>query len=456
MTMGLSTEPLDDRTRFARWGSIATLSTRGVTVATSLVLLSVLARRLAPEEFGLFAVLTSIVMLSGSMDFGLANGLRNRLASLVADSSESDTARRYCYAAIYVLAALAVVVVAAIAASASVIPWAWLFNIESHEFAQAARWGLPVVFGLMSMNVPLLVGGAGLYAYQESHRKALYDGATAVAAALLAAGMALTGAGFNAICMIYFGAYTAGGLLGLIVFLVGRRWRPLVLSGSEIADCVRQLLASSVSFWLLSLSAAVLVAAGPFMAGRTIGLEAAGHFGLVQRLFMFLITVQQAILLPFWSAFTHAAASSDWQWVRNTLRWLVVKTVGGVAVAAVTLVMSAELILRIWAGRSLQVSTLAGLMAVWAIVYAWTSVYSVCLNGLGRLKGQVVCSCLGAVLVPVMCEYLGPRFGTTGIAIPLIVGLLPLAILAPLEYLEVLRAQSETDSVEPAARPSPI
>src|SRR3990172_4377740 len=99
--------PADSRTKNAIAGSGAMMLARLVTMVASYLLVAILARYLSRSEFGLYAVLTSYMALTGGLDFGFGNGLRNKLVVLGCLENGGDTqARQYFLSALYALSLL--------------------------------------------------------------------------------------------------------------------------------------------------------------------------------------------------------------------------------------------------------------------------------------------------------------------------------------------------------------
>lgn len=443
---------VNDRARTAWLGGAMTLIARVITIGTSFISISILARTLSREEFGLFAVLTSLVAVTGAMDFGLSNGLRNKLVVLAADPGADDLAKRYCLATFYALAIPAVALAVTLFVVSPAMPWSRIFNIQSSSLQLSATWGLPTVVAIMMLNIPLLVGGAGLYAYQESHWRAVWDGVSGVVAATVVTLVAWSHASVYVVCAAYFGTYAVGATGGLVTFLWRRRWRPTGVSAHQMATCVRDLAGLSASFWLLSMSAAGVTGFGTLVAGHSLGLADAGDFNVVQRIFLLLITCQQAVLLPFWSAFTHAQVTADWDWVRRSLRNLAIGTVVAVAAGGTVLAFFVEPLLHFWVGRSIRMGAVPAMFVGWIVLFSWGSVYGVCLNGLGRVVGQLRRTCLGAVITLGSSYHFASALGAGGIVMAMILGVIPLAILNPWECYRVLDAnQSKTGLRKPWA-----
>jgi O-antigen/teichoic acid export membrane protein len=97
------------------------------------------------------------------------------------------------------------------------------------------------------------------------------------------------------------------------------------------------------------------------------------------------------------------------------------------------------LLIRLWGGKWLRQYPLAGLLLAWACVTGFASSFSIFLNSLGLVKMQAAVSfamILPNLLLPVI---LSRWFGLPGIALSMVVCLLPTTIIWPLYTRRALR-----------------
>ncbi len=82
--MGLKN--LFNRHRALAFGSLASTFARGVQTVTLLAITGIAARYFTKEEFGLWAILITLLYSGYALDFGFRSALTNRLTAMVADS----------------------------------------------------------------------------------------------------------------------------------------------------------------------------------------------------------------------------------------------------------------------------------------------------------------------------------------------------------------------------------
>ena len=163
-----------------------------------------------------------------------------------------------------------------------------------------------------------------------------------------------------------------------------------------------------------------------FLAGYLGGLESAGDFSVVQRLFTVLITTHMAFMSGFVPSFTHNARQGNWKGVLNRLNFnlyfvvpLLFIVLGGV------ILVFHPLILKIWTGLSINNYFLTGLFGLYALLMGWGNTNSILLNSLGLVKTQALWSFAIAPIFLVLTFYFGKTLGVEGIALASVLSVLP-------------------------------
>jgi len=170
-----------------------------------------------------------------------------------------------------------------------------------------------------------------------------------------------------------------------------------------------------------------------FLASNVAGLSKAGDFSLVQKIFGLMITVHLALLAPLAPLYTQKAHLNDWEFVRSKLSyckriiWPSLFIVGGGAIY-----LFHPIILYIWAGRDLSDYTLAGFIALQAILSGWINTQSVLLNSLGLVKWQAIAFVVQAPIFIFLPLYFGKYWGITGVALGTLLCMIPGAFIWPL------------------------
>lgn len=426
-------------------GSAALTGARALTMALGVGLTAVVARLLSPAEFGLWALLTTLPAFAAHLDLGVGNALRNRLAALTAGGDTEAAARKAFVSCFWVFAGAGGLAAGLVFLAGPRLPWAVLFPHEPAALLGLAAASSMMAAAMLAFTVACGLGGFGFYAYQETHWAAGLEVLRQVLIVALTAVALLLNLGFLAVASAYFCGLLLASAAGLMLFVGRRGWNLRLPALQDFADSIRSLGRPSVQFTLLQLSSAVVAYTDVMIVTRVAGLAPAGEYALVQKVFFLLMIAQSFILIPLWSAYTHAEAQGDRPWVRAALRRSTAFTLLVNGAGALVLAVAGRYLVYAWTGKWIESAPLFASMAVWAAVYGWASCYSVFLNAVGRLRRQTLLAVCGAAVNIPAALYLGAHYGAVGVCWAGILSMLPLAVSNPLEARAFLHESQHPD-----------
>lgn len=144
------------------------------------------------------------------------------------------------------------------------------------------------------------------------------------------------------------------------------------------------------------------------------------------------------IISPFWSAFTEAWAKQDFTWISNVMQklvklWLVL------VVAGVIMLVSSSFIFKIWIGNNFTVPfTISILSLIWILLNAWNGIFSLFLNGVGKIKIQLLVGIFAAIINIPLAIFLGKIMGIKGILLSNILLSLLTVFIYPIQYKKLI------------------
>lgn len=418
--------------------TLARLSTVGMLLAV----MAIGSRRLSPDEFGLWAILYTLMNFAPSLDFGFRFGLGNRLTALKAEPGAPERQRDTFLAIFHLEVIIALVEAGFCLVVGPRFDWGSIFHLTEPAFLLEARHALPLACCLMVLNHPLSLAGSALFADQ---RITLASAAAVVQAVVLVVAFWLGTAthSFTRLVVFFFSANLLSGL-GVTILLfakTGWRWRWVELR--KQAAIVASLARQSFDFFWLSAAAMIAASIGPLVTGIFGGgAQSAGDFMLVQRFFSLLVTIHIAALAPLAPAYTLHARQGDWDWVRAKLKFCVrviwpLLFVGG----STALLIAHPLMLRIWTGRWLSDFPLAAMLAVGAILAGWANTYSILLNSIGAIRPQAILAVIMVAPVVILPALLGHRYGALGVALAACLCTVPGAVFCWIFARQAVRTQ---------------
>jgi len=416
------------------------LVARAVNMTSNLLVISLLARRLTKDSFGLWSVLSSFVIFSGGFDLGLGQGLKNKLASLSATSSVETIKeeRDYYFSVLYILFFVASCGILAGIVFCHFINWPYLLNIQDQKINAIIAPLMATIIAFLFINLPLSLNISGFLAYQESHLRGILD---ILQSLLLLLVISITTYlfSFPTIIISYYFSFTLSAIIATIFFLKRRKWSIIWLPIKYQINKVKPIFGISIHFWFLGLSAILIFATDPIIVSRVAGLAETGDFSVIQKLFTLLIAIHFTILTPLWSAYTQAAEGNDWKWIIKSLYNSIFITLALFSVGGLCIILIYKFIFKIWIGKDIENTRLVMAMAFWALMYSWINCFSVFLNGINKIRFQTYLIITSAILNIPISLMLGYRYGSIGVTIGSILSILPLAISNPIQTFKIIK-----------------
>jgi O-antigen/teichoic acid export membrane protein len=440
------------RYRRAALGGAAALFTNGLKMLGSLATLPLVLHYLGDERFGVWATLTSLMLLTGIGDLGIGNGLINALAR-AHGADDRQAARNYVSTVFFMSLLLSAALLLLLLALDAAVPWPRIFHLSSPTAIAEAGPAVVVLTLCLVLHVPLGVLVKIRTGYQEIHITNLWQafgvglglGALVV---FIWCGASLpwlvaADAGGQAVAMI--------GNLGRL-FFVERPWLRPIPSHIRPA-AARELLHLGLLFFALAIIAAVAFYSDNLLAIWTCGPSAAGLYAICSKLFSPLRLISGTLLGPLWPAYGEAIARGDVDWIRRAIVMSITLAVLIISPLALGLALFGGDLATLWMRRPIEFGfgLLSG-MALWVIVETIGSGMSLFLNGISAVGVQVVVGSIFAVLALMAKVTLAKQFGISGIAWGALLAYL--SIIVP--YGRIIRRRlGALDKINAAAMANP-
>ena len=404
-----------ERYRRAALTAIASGGARLISLATVVVSVPLTLGHLGAERYGAVVTITALTGMLIFADFGLGNGLMNLVASASGRNSP-ELAKRSISSAFFVLCGIAAILAVPFSILYLVIPWASFLNVSSRVSAQEIAAAVGVFLASVLVNLPLGVVQRVQLAYQRGFVNGLWSavGSLCALAALYAAIRLDLG-----LPWIVF-ALVSGPIIGNLLNGASLFWieRPDLRPRWSLATPRegRQLARVGFLFFVLQLTVAIAFQSDVVVAAKVIGPQAATEYSVTFRLFMFVPTLVNLLLLPMWPAYAESIARGDAAFVGRTLRVSVAIATVLSGVSSLILVLLGPLAIRLWVGSSVNTTLplLLG-MAVWAVLSNSFNAVAMLLNGANVIRFQIATALSMTVVSIVSSAVLGSIYGVAGV-----------------------------------------
>lgn len=396
--------------------SMATLLlSKVVSAFTALISLPLTLHYLGTERYGMWATMSSAIVLFNLADLGIGLGILNRVSSAYGRGDHDDI-RRIGSSAALLLTGIAAGLLVLLGLAYPFVPWAAVFNVQS-ELARAEAGPAAALFIVFwSLGIPLSLVHRVQFGMQLGHVSNCWQIASSLAA--LAAILVATrfDAGVYLLVAAFAGMPALVTALNWMVFFYRRRpdVRP-VFRSARAADAF-PVMRTGLGFLILQLTGTVTIAADSFVIAQVLGAEAVTGFSIREKMFAVISMLVLVVSHSLWPAIAEANARGDIGWLRKTVtRALVFALALSVTLSTVLVVLGDEIV-RLWIGGSVAAAT--GLLLAfgcWKVLESVGATIAIYLNARGIVRPQVILSCAYCVVAIALKFYLVRHVGVAGV-----------------------------------------
>lgn len=405
-----------ERYRLIAFSGATAIGTKVVTALVGLATVPMVVHYVGKEQFGLWMVVSSLVVWMQLADFGITNGLTNALSEAFG-RDDSDVASSYLSSAFAVTVLLALICLFPLAAAYLWVPWAQVLSLTNPDLAAMADDAFLLVGLAFVINIPVSLVTRAYVAYQRNYVISISQALSAVVSFL---GM-------------WFAVQHGTNLLGLVAISV---FTPVLFNFSlwllmpnlDAAlklqrvginrRAISRVAKSSVPLFIFQFGALMVNQLVNVFIARLASLSLVADYNMILRIYMFIFSIAAALSSPFYAAIREAFERTDIGWVTKAIwRSLVVRLLALVPFALI-LIFLGDRIMRGWVGvgNAIAIGSLGWFCVVSSLVLASiSSLLSETLSSLDDIWSQIGMVFLSATIVICLMYFLIPTWGVPGV-----------------------------------------
>lgn len=367
---------------------VASFLVKGWSVAVQLMLVPLTLACLGVYENGVWLTISSVLLWIDNLDIGLGNGLRNKLATYMAEDN-TQKAREMVSSTVAMLAVIIMPVCAVLVAGEMVGDMYGLFNVAPEKIGN-----LPTIL----VAATILVCSTFIMKFIGNFYMGLQ--LPAVNNAIVTAGNTLSLLGTYAVylsgthsLMLVATANTLGPLLAYAVSCVltfSFKYSHLRPKWSMVRiNAVKELFSIGSKFFVLQIAGIVLFFSTNIIISRFFSPAMVTPYQIAHRYFMVAMLLFTIICVPYWSATTDAYAKKDFEWIRRANRTLN-RFMLCIFILIAIMVAASPIIYHIWIGDKAEIPfAMTVLVGIYQFLLICSTRYSFVLNGFGKLQLQL-------------------------------------------------------------------
>lgn len=399
---------------------------------------------LGNAKYGAWILLLSIVSWMNVTDFGLGNGLRNKIAQHYNISNKSITIEYIASA--FVSVSLISLIICIVGMTFLLInDLSHLLNQKDTQMIDEIRVSLFIVFVGFCINFIL-----GIYkSIANGIQKSSWNSESQAVNAILLLLFTLLLSKFCETKLIYIALIYVASLTLSNIFLMVRiyHYDKLLIASVHMMnkDRLKDILGIGFDFFVIQVCMIIIFSTDNILITKLFGLEFVTQYSIIDKIFTFGNTAFAILLISIWSAITKAYAENDHKWIQQLVKKMYLFFsffVIGVFFVGFFL----NDIVEIWIGHNMNYSfSIIALFVLYTILSAYGAIFVNVANGLGKIKLQknlmIIAAIVNIPLSIILGHYYG--FGIIGIKLGTLISLIPLWIFVPLNIYKILNTLKE-------------
>ncbi len=406
------------------------------SVLFGLILVPLSLRYLDSEEYGIWLTISSVLSWFTFFDLGLGQGLRNKYAEAKA-LGNSDDLRGYVSTAYFTVLVVSFVLIILFFIVNNFVDWSVVIGV-SVKYKNELNILVPLLFVFLCFQLFLKLITS---IYLGDQMGSVPNAINFFIQLFTILGIIILVYGLNYSNFLAFGILF--GLIPLLVLFVLNVFGFItkykgVLPSLKYWDkkYLEDIFGLGAKFFVLQISVLVLFTTDNFIITRLFGASNVVAYNISFKYFGLLSQVQLVLLTPYWSRFTTAFVTEDFQWIKATMNRLMVLTIF-LIIGVGFMYLIAPMVYKLWIGKTVEVPrNLDLLMMVYAIIIIFYAPYNYFINGTGKVVFHMWAFLVSAILnIPLsvfFAKYMG--MGVNGVVLGTILSLFPYVFLFPIQY----------------------
>lgn len=405
-----------ERNRRLVWSALGSVICKGVTAFVGVISVPMVIHAFGKEQYGLWMIVSSLVVWMQLADFGVTNGLTNALSEAFG-RDDLESARGYIQAALLVTVGLCLTAIPLFWILFGLLDWGSLLNIQDQAQLAFATQAFLLVGIAFLINVPMSLSARALTAFQRGYI------------------LHFVQIGVSVACLVGYSVviYLNAGMLWLVAIssflpLLGNLYLWFFLPACGISGLrfdalppkshILRVFDSSVPLFVFQIGALLVNQLVNLLIARLASLALVADYNVIQRMYLFVFSLSAGISAPFYVAIRESLERRDQEWARLAVgRSLRIRLLVLVPFVLLFLV-AGSWVLEVWLGKSgaPAIGVLDwGMVTLCLVLASISSLLSEALQALDEIWEQVLLVFVSAIVSISSMVFLIAPLGVGGV-----------------------------------------
>jgi O-antigen/teichoic acid export membrane protein len=415
---------------------------KGLGIVLSLILVPMSISYVGAEEYGVWLTVSSVASWMIQFDFGLGNGLRNKLTK---DNSLQDfeNARVYVSSIYAVMALIAVGFLVIFLIFDQFVDWQTVFNTPDN-LSSPIKTVVYLVMILVCISFVVQLLHTILTAVHLNYKANLVNTFCLLFSLIVLSAFYYFSESNLVLLVVALGF---ASLLATLFFSVYyffndlKKYRP---SFNKIDfKTSKSLISVGGMFFIIQIGTLVLYQTSNIIIANVLGHEDVAVYNVVYKYFTALFMVVSVILNPYWTGFAEAFGLNDYTWIKNSMKKLRKIFFLFIILNVFSLFVS-PFVFEIWIGERLNIPfEVTFFISLYFLVFFWFNIHMTLINGVGKLRVLVIVILIAAFVNVPLSIYLGKLWGLIGVVSANSIVLFVLGIVTYIQSQKIINQKAE-------------
>ena len=412
---------------------------KGGSILASFVMVPLIINYLEAEKYGVWLTLSSFIAWFSFFDIGMGNGLRNKFAEAKA-KGELGLAQAYISTAYFTIGSISLLLSTVFFTLNYFIDWSVVFNTSSNLRMELGII-MPVIFAFFCLQLTVKLIMTIYIADQHHSINDKIQLLTNTITLLLIWLLTMTSGSSLLLFTILFSVLPVLILLLLNFFAFSNTYkdfRPVFSLWQKVY--LKDITGVGFKFFIIQIATLILFTTDNFLISKMFGPKEVVPYNIAFKYFSIIILGYSIVVSPYWSSFTEAFTKKDITWIKQSVNniiklWLIVPVI------LIIMILFSDFFYKTWIGEKITVNyglTLS--MALYALLVTFSMVFVNFINGVGKIKLQLVTSIISIIINIPLSILLAKYFnlGSVGVILATCFSLSYSVILRPLQFYKII------------------
>ena len=412
---------------------------KGVSIATSLIMVPLTIGYISPELYGVWITLSSMMAWLSFLDVGFTQGLKNRLAEALA-ADELEKGKALVSTTYFVMIVIFLPLCVILALFTPYIPWTALLNSDSvYEQDIIRSMQVLVFFFCLQMVVNVLVSVTA--AFQKVALSSSFSVLGNVLALLVIYVLVRTSPPSMVALSIAIGVMPVLATFVAGIWLFSGSFKQVAPSFTKAyvkTEYMSSLLNLGIKFFIINIQSVVLYQTTNVLISYVSSPIQVTYYNIAFRYLNVAMMFYTIITAPLWPAYTDAYARSDFVWMQRIQRKMTKILLLSFLGCLLMIVVSGP-VYQLWIGGEVLVPmSMTLVVGAYVVVYCWMTLNGTLIVGIGKVYLETIVVFVGMLVHIPLALGLSHVMGAYGVIVSMTVVTLCYAVIFHIQVKKIL------------------